>query len=59
MTIDDFGGRVRDIGLRVDAADLAALEEKDDNPPMLSSAVGTGRMGACRHWCFFVVAASR
>ncbi len=42
MTIEDFGRRVCDIGLRVDGADLAALEQSGENRPVVSAAVGTG-----------------
>jgi hypothetical protein len=42
MAVDDLGERAGEIGLRIDAAELAGLDERGDDRPVFSAAVGTG-----------------
>ena len=40
MAVDDFGDDVGEIGEGIDAAELARLDQRGDNRPMLAAAVG-------------------
>ena len=42
MAVDDPGEDVGEVGLRVDAVELAGLDERGDDGPVLSAAVGAG-----------------
>lgn len=42
MAVDDAGDHVREVGLGVDAVELAALDERGDDSPVLGAAVGAG-----------------
>ena len=42
MAVDDPGDDVGEIGLRVDAVELAGLDQRSDDGPVLGAAVGAG-----------------
>ncbi len=42
MAIDDLCECVREIGLRIDAAEFAGLYERGDDRPMFAAAIGAG-----------------
>ena len=42
VAVDDFRDDVGEIGLRVDGVELASLDERSDDGPMFTAAVGTG-----------------
>ena len=42
MAIDDAGDDGAEIGVRIDAVQLAGLDERGDDGPVPSAAVGTG-----------------
>jgi hypothetical protein len=42
VAIDDLGERVGEIGLRIDVAELAALDERGDDRPVFAAAVRPG-----------------
>jgi len=39
MAVDDFGERVGEIGLRIDARQLAGLDQRGDDGPVLAAFV--------------------
>jgi hypothetical protein len=41
MAVDDLGNDVGEIGVGIDAAQLAGFDERGDGGPMRSSGVGT------------------
>src|SRR5271167_3700436 len=42
MAVDDAGEHVGEIGLRIDAAQLAGLDQRGDHRPVLPASVGAG-----------------
>ncbi len=40
MAVDDLGEDVGEVGVRVDAAELAGLDQRRDDRPVLAAAVG-------------------
>ena len=42
MAVDDFGEHVREVSFRIDAVELAGLDQRSDDSPMLGSAVRAG-----------------
>ena len=42
MAVDDLGDDVGEIGLRIDAAEFAGLDQRGDDGPVLAAAVGAG-----------------
>ena len=42
MAVDDPGGGVGEVGLRVDAVQLAGFDERSDDRPVFGPAVGAG-----------------
>ena len=42
MAVDDFGERVGEIDLRIDARELAGLDQRGDDSPVFPAAVGAG-----------------
>ena len=42
MTVDDFGERVGEIGVGIDAAQFAGLDQRRDRGPIFSAAVRAG-----------------
>ena len=42
MAVDDLGDDVGEIGVRIDAAELAGLDQRRDDRPVLAAAVGAG-----------------
>ena len=42
MAVDDAGDDVGEVGVRLDAVELAGLDERGDDGPMLGAAVGAG-----------------
>jgi len=42
MAVDDAGYHVGEVGVRVDAVQLAGLDERGDDGPVLAPAVGAG-----------------
>ena len=42
MAVDDPGDDVGEIGVRIDAAELAGLDQRRDDGPVLAAAVGAG-----------------
>jgi hypothetical protein len=45
MAVDDLGEDVGEIGVRIDAAQLAGFDQRRDYGPVLAAAVGTGEEG--------------
>jgi hypothetical protein len=42
MAVDDLGNDVGQIGLRIDATEFAGLDQRSDDGPVLTAAVGAG-----------------
>ena len=42
MAVDDPGDDVGEVGLRIDAVELAGLDQRGDDRPVLAAAVGAG-----------------
>jgi hypothetical protein len=42
MAVDDLGERVGEIDVRIDAVELAGFDQRGDDRPVFSAAVGTG-----------------
>jgi hypothetical protein len=42
MAVDDPGEDVGEVGLGIDAVELASLDERGDDGPMFSAAIGAG-----------------
>jgi hypothetical protein len=42
MAVDDPGDDVGEVGLRIDATELAGLDQRGDDRPVLATAVGAG-----------------
>jgi hypothetical protein len=42
VTVDDAGYNVGEVGMRLDAEELAAFDQRSDDRPMLGAAVGAG-----------------
>jgi hypothetical protein len=53
MAVDDFGDDIREIGMRVDVTKFAGLDERGDDGPMFSTAIGPGEQ------CIFPVQRDR
>ena len=45
MAVDDAGDDVGEVGLRIDAVELAGLDQRGDDGPVLAAAVGAGEEG--------------
>lgn len=45
MALDDAGDDVREVGLGIDAVELAGLDERGDDGPVLGTAIGAGEQG--------------
>ena len=43
MAVDDLGDDVGQIGLRIDVTELAGLDQRSDDGPVLAAAVGAGK----------------
>jgi hypothetical protein len=42
MAVDDLGERVGEIDVRIDAVELAGFDQRGDDSPVFSAAVGAG-----------------
>ena len=42
MAVDDLGEDVGEVGVRIDAVELAGLDQRGDDRPVLAAAVGAG-----------------
>jgi hypothetical protein len=42
MAVDDLGDHVSEVGVRVDAVELAGFNQRSDDGPMFPATIGTG-----------------
>jgi hypothetical protein len=42
MAVDDLGDHVSEVGVRVDAVELAGFDQRSDDGPMFPATIGTG-----------------
>ena len=42
MAVDDLGEHVGELGVRIDVVELAGLDQRGDDGPMLGAAIGAG-----------------